>query len=244
MDRRVWLGIGLILVGILALIHNVGWVDVTSQFVLAVIMVAIGIMALALYLRQDRSLALLIIGLVTLPWGFGIGLYEIGWIGFGLEGNFFLLGVALGFLAVYLHNDRQWWAVIPGGMLLVFDVVSALQDYIYSIGDFTGFLMFFGFGLVFLYLYLIRDEKNHLGWARYPAWASFLFALFLLYIQTDNRIAQIFVSVVLILIGLGLLLAGRKAGEPEEESGAQIQPPDEAAARQEPPEAEQPGEGE
>jgi len=213
MDRKVWLGVTLILAGILALVHNLGLVDVTAFFILAVFMVVIGVIATWVYVRNDRSLPLLIIGLVTFLWGVAIGLFEADLIGFGLQRDLFVLGMALGILAVYFHNERHWWAVIPGGVLGVIAVVDAIEGQFYLSEGIAGFLIFFGIGLVFFYLYLIRDEKNRLSWARYPAFISILVSLFVLYTDSQNRFAQLFVAVALIGLGIGLVL-GAKSRRP------------------------------
>jgi hypothetical protein len=58
----------------------------------------------------------------------------------------------------------QWWAIIPGGVLLTLGVVSSLED---VSGMDTGGLFFLGLGLTFILVALLPGGRSR-SWALIP----------------------------------------------------------------------------
>ena len=78
------------------------------------------------------------------------------------------------------------------------------------------FIFFFGVGLTFGFLYLIKDEENKLRWAQYPAIFLLLFSFFLLLVSEEGLLADMALPVALILLGAIVAikaLAGKAATE-------------------------------
>jgi hypothetical protein len=93
---------------------------------------------------------------------------KIGWGGLA-----FLGGIGVGFWAVYIRQPTNWWAIIPGGVLLTLGFTSALSE-AFNISE-TGGVFFVGLGLTFLLLALLAK----LRWAIIPAAVLLLFGFFL-----------------------------------------------------------------
>ncbi|MFC2174214.1 hypothetical protein ACFLU6_16590, partial [Acidobacteriota bacterium] len=78
-------------------------------------------------------------------------------------------GAALAFLLGFLLNADRWWCAMVAGLLCVLGVVIALGEISWLPERFAALILFEGSALVFGFLYLIRDPKNNLAWARHPA---------------------------------------------------------------------------
>ncbi len=111
--------------------------------------------------------ALLIIG------GLVFLLQNIGVIG-PLHGYLFALLFALGglvFLGVLVSDRRQWWAVIPGVVLLDLGVIIALGEatdrgMLRMPGEWIGGIFLLGLGAAFFLVFFMRPE---FWWAIIPA---------------------------------------------------------------------------
>lgn len=109
------------------------------------------------------------------------------------------------FVGVFVADKRQWWALIPGGVLIVQAIIPVLD--LFLPGEVTGALFFVGVGLVFGVLYLLRGPDRPLGWAIWPALGCCAFGLFVL---VASHIEQwIVFAGPLFLIALGLLIVWR-----------------------------------
>lgn len=119
-------------------------------------------------------------------------------------GTLVLLLIALPFLAVYAAGpDKNWWALIPAGVLasvalLVF--LAAGRDVSPEAGARLSGVLFLGSAVTFSLLWLQRATAPT-AWAIYPAGA--LAALALLAFVLGSRLE---VAWPLVLIGVGLLL--------------------------------------
>lgn len=94
------------------------------------------------------------------------------------------VGLALAFAHVYLLNRTEhWWAIMPGGFMLVLSAVIVLSRQVARL-DLLGALLFIGLGLVFG-LVVLGDRQRH-WWALLPGTILVLFGLFLLSATTAN----------------------------------------------------------
>ncbi len=139
------------------------------------IFVLIGLGFLAWFLmdrqRHWRAIAgfpLLAAGALILLAGRGISLGE--WQAAAL-----LFGVALGFWAVLLTHDDNWWALVPAGVLTL---LAGLNGFQARLDDATWLALFLlGLGLIFGLLYVLRLGQQDTGWAGLPAAAFLLIGL-------------------------------------------------------------------
>jgi hypothetical protein len=112
----------------------------------------------------------------------------------------FVLG-AVFFLSIFMNNRMNWWAIIPGIILLCIGIAIAIDYLVPQAAEFwAGAVVLGGIGLSFAIIYLINRT---MWWAIIPAGAMFSLAVMLAleYYFPGDAIAGVF------LIGLGLTFA-------------------------------------
>jgi len=114
------------------------------------------------------------------------------------------VGQALAFAHVYLlDRDERWWAVIPGGFMLVLGGVIALSSRTED-PDALGTLLFVGLGAVFILLYLL-GRRTRLWWALIPGAVLIIFGLFLFSVDRSQENALVrWWPLLLVFVGLAL----------------------------------------
>ncbi|MEZ4712142.1 MAG: hypothetical protein R3A44_33450 [Caldilineaceae bacterium] len=86
-------------------------------------------------------------------------------------------GLALAFVHIYLlDRNERWWAIIPGGFMLILGLVIALSGLIVRI-ETLGALLFTGMGAVFFALYALGGRRRQ-WWALIPGSVLLIFGLF------------------------------------------------------------------
>ncbi len=157
---RLWIGAGLVLLGVLMLSERFGFFHGVTNFFWGLVFLAGGAYFLYRFANNMRGewwaaipgFALLGIGVQSLLPGM-LG----DWSGF-----LFLGALGLGFFAVYFSDRERWWAIIPGGVLVTLGLTSVLGD-VFGVHE-TGGFFFLGLGLTFLLLAVLAS----LQWAWIP----------------------------------------------------------------------------
>ncbi len=202
MNHRFFIGFFAIGFGLLALVQNLQWIQVTQVFLLAILFIVIGIVAFLFSRATPKKSSPLILSFLSIFWGIGLLLNELGVIQREYISIILIIGAGFSFGAIYLNNMAKWWAVIPAGVLLTLGLVSILDELFPINRGSYSFLTFFGFSLTFFYLYLIRNEKRQLRWAIYPATVLFFLSMTGLFINSRMNFNQIVFGGILILLGL------------------------------------------
>jgi hypothetical protein len=202
LESRVLWGLLLIVGGILVLLESLGVLAV-GDIVWPALMGSASLVFLLLFLRAPR----------TNWWAAIPGFVLLGLTGTiiiddlipGTQGDWggavFLGGIALGFWAVYLASPENWWAVIPGGVLLTLALIAGLSSVFEGLE--MGGVFFFGMGLTFALLAILPTPEGRLTWAMIPA-AALLLAGALVFAAAAQLINYLW-PVLLILGGLYLL---------------------------------------
>ncbi len=144
-------------------------------------------------------------------------------------------GVSVGFFVIYLLDNKHWWAVVPGGLLLALAILVGLAAK-FGPRDLAGFF-FVALGVVAGLVYLVRLGKKE-------AWPAALFTVLfvtlgflLLSLEGWERGAlSRFWPAVLVLLGV-VVIVWRVAWAltPEKEEAAEAwQPPASWTAQPEP----------
>ena len=93
-------------------------------------------------------------------------------------GAIVMLGIGLSFWLIYGINRENWWAIIPGGVLVTLAVVAGVDPYV---GDNAGGGIFLlGLGLTFALLGVLPSPQGRMQWAFIPAGIILVIAFFLL----------------------------------------------------------------
>ena len=111
------------------------------------------------------------------------------------------IGQAIAFAHVYLlDRSENWWAVIPGGFMLVLGGTIALSSRTEDPAT-LGTVLFVGMGAVFFLLYLL-GQSLRLWWSLIPGSVLVLFGLFLSSIErSEQNVILHWWPVLLILLG-------------------------------------------
>jgi hypothetical protein len=176
-SRMIW-GIILVLAGILFLLQEFQILGSAFE-ILWVILIAAGSGAFLwiYFTKRDQWWAVIpgltlfgltLVGLENLIQVFPAG----NW-----TGAIFLGCIGLAFWLVYLRRQEQWWAIIPGGVLVTLALVAGMD----SLADWSDVLFFLGLGLTFMMVALLPNKTHDTRWAFIPggillALGVFLFA--------------------------------------------------------------------
>jgi hypothetical protein len=200
-DRMAW-GFILILGGVLFLLENLNVISISGLF-WALLFALAGLAFLSTFFSDRAAWWAILPGVIFLSLG---GLIAMGVLAPGLAdslgGGFFLGGISLAFWLVYLVDRRNWWAVIPGGVLATIAVVAGLGDR--APGMETGGIFFMGLGLTFALLGVLPNPGVNLRWAFIPAGILIVFGV--LIAAASANIVNYVWPVLMILGGLYLLL--------------------------------------
>ena len=189
--RLLW-GLLLILAGIIFLLNSMGTISI-GDYQWAIILIIGGLAFLSVFLADRQqwwalfpSFGLLIGGIILfletafpgLPSDFG-GVIALG-------------GIGLAFLLIFLFNLKNWWALIPAGVMLSLAAMLLL-------GFESGGVFLIGLGLTFGVLGFVPTEHGRMRWAFIPAVVLILVGIFITLAAYD---------LFALLWPLGLIAAG------------------------------------
>lgn len=199
-------GVFLIIFGVLIILDNLYYLYFIEDYAFSYIFIAAGIVLLVTYLLDKKKIWAVVISLFFLFIGISIFISESRYIPEGVIGGLFTFIVGTGFLTAFLKNKKNWWAVIPAGILYTITIMIVLGEYFWYVEDFIAPVFFTGTGLTFGLLYLIRNEENKLNWAKIPALILLIFGIFsgaFVFIDFDENLGF---SFILITAGFAVIL--------------------------------------
>ncbi len=200
-DARLIAGLLLIGGGLIYLLQNLGLIHWGNIF-WGIAAGLAGLLFLALVIRDRTWWWAIIPGLTLLAVAALVALdYLVPSRLATWGGPLFLGAIGLSFWIVYLLDRGQWWAIIPGGVLLTLAAVAALDK---REGLELGGVFFLGLGATFLLVGLAPSPHGPLRWAFIPAGVLILLGL-LLFVGLQAAINTIW-PVALIIGGLFLLV--------------------------------------
>jgi len=200
-------GIFLIIVGVLALLQTLGLLLALATIVWTLLFAVAGLGFLYVFLAERERWWAVIPGLVLLSIATVIALETwLPRIGDVVSGPLVVLAIALSFWIVYAMDRKNWWAIIPGGVMLS---VAALI-FVDELTDIdSAFILFFGMAATFLLVSFVEVEGRPLRWALIPAGVLALIGLFLAG-QAASALAFV-IPGILVLIGLYLVIRSLRA---------------------------------
>ncbi len=203
----IW-GIVLIVVGILALLQSSGLIGDSFQLLWAIIFGAGGLAFLMWFLRRPAQWwpvipAFALLGLAALMFVEMLAPHVAKTWG----GAIFLGGLALGFWVVYLSDRSNWWAIIPGGVLVTLALVAGLGSSVSGMQ--TGGIFFLGLAATFALVGILPSKEGRMQWAFIPAGVLLLLALVTM-VQAVTVLKYLW-PVVIILLGAFFLYRAVKS---------------------------------
>jgi hypothetical protein len=215
--------IGFSISGIVLLLFNFGVLarfEPAAQYLLATVAILGGCGFFLSYASSRQEWWRLIPGWTLLALAGMILLSTIPALSPQLPSALLFVGLSLAFVHIYLLNRQEfWWAVIPGGFMLVLGCIMALSGYVHRL-ETLGALLFVGMGLVFFVLYGLEGRRRQ-WWSLIPGSILVVFGFFVFSFEqfsAENGSAPLRWW-PLLLIALGLFLGfrsgRRQRAEPE-----------------------------
>jgi predicted membrane protein len=99
-----------------------------DEFVATFVLAAIALPFLVVFLRDRSQWWALIPTYILLAVGVMVALIETGVLSDALVPAYVLLAIALPFFVVYARDPKQWWALIPGGILAIVGVSFLIAE--------------------------------------------------------------------------------------------------------------------
>ncbi len=184
-DKRIgtffW-SASLVVTGLLLILFNFGFLErfePIAQFIVAACFAIIGMGFLGSYLTHRSMWWRLIPGWTFLSVAAMVLASTIPTINTLMIPAVLFLGLALAFGNIFLINRTEnWWAIIPGGFMLVLSVVIWLNTVVSSL-EVLFAISLIGMGLVFLLITLLGPTDVR-WWPLIPGLVLVLFGLFIL----------------------------------------------------------------
>jgi hypothetical protein len=192
-DPRLWLGVLLVLGGLLSLLDVMGVISNGGGIFWGLILGTGGLIFLYMLINNREN------WWAAFPAFTLLGLAISSFLPSSLsayDGLVFFAGISLGFWWVYFTDKQRWWAIIPAGVLLTLGVVSVVDNTPSDLA--TGGLFFLGLGLTFILVAILPGEGGR-SWALIPGTVLLLFGALL---GTPLRgVTNYLFPAVLILLG-------------------------------------------
>lgn len=202
------MGFLLVTAGVLLLLHNFGFLEGARDFVWTLFFALGGLAFLAVFLGDRAQWWAVIPGLVLLSLAVLIGVDDLDprftkvW-----GGSIFLGGIGLSFWIIYLTQYKNWWAIVPGGVLFTLALIAGLSSL--SPGLELGGVFFLGLACTFGAVYLLPKPEGRMNWALIPAGILFVMGTLLTAAATD--LIRYIWPAMLILVGIILVVRTLRA---------------------------------
>ena len=207
---RFWIpvigGVLLVLAGVIILLNNFNVISLSWEWIIGPMFAVGGLVFLLVFILNTNEWWALIPGFVL------VGLGLIIFMGQNFQtaseqwgGAIFLGMIGLAFAAIYLTHPENWWAVIPGGVLLTLAGTTLIEENT----ALSGGIFFLGLALTFGLLYILPKPSGKLTWALYPA-AILLVVGVLAFLGATDLSGYILPAILLVIGGIVLFRATRK----------------------------------
>ncbi len=200
-SRLVW-GALLILAGVMFMLQQLNILGNAFQYLWLLLMAAgAGVFLWIYFTKQEQWWAVIpgltLTGLVVVALQDLLDIVPTGdW-----SGGVFLGFLGLAFWLVYLRKREQWWAIIPGGVLVTLALVAGLE----FLSDWTEVIFFLGLAATFALVGVLPNKTNDTKWAFIPAGILFIFG-FALFAPLQSVLQVVW---PLALVGLGVYIMVR-----------------------------------
>ena len=207
-DFRLAIGGVLILMGGLLLLQQMGILSGDISVIWASLLIAAGVVFLAVFALNRQHWWALIPGLTLL----GVGIIPfLPDVYTYLGGSIMLGAVGLSFFMIYLFHHEHWWAIIPGGVLMTLAFSAYL---VFQLGNtiagievdkvVLGSAFFLGLSITFLLVAILPNPTGRMKWALIPSAALLLTALTAASFRLQQMMVYVW-PVALVLAGIYLI---------------------------------------
>lgn len=201
LTSKIFWGLILVLGGIILLLESLGILEGSEVFWMAILAIA-GILFLIAFLSNRGAWWAVIPGVSFLAIATGLGLDTFGDIAGETLGSIVLGGIGLSFWIVYLVERNNWWAIIPGGVLVTLAIVAGMEGN--NDGMTSGGIFFAGLGLTFSLVALLPNKVGRMTWAWIPG--GILLVLAVIIFANIEGLFNYILPIVVIALGLIFIL--------------------------------------
>ncbi len=180
-DISLIVGGFLIVMGLVLLLQNFGFVMFGALLTLfwASAFAIGGAIFITVFIRDQNNWWALIPGFTLLGLAIMVGFDLIASDYASVLGApIFMASIGLGFFAVYAAQRENWWAIIPGGVLMSIAAMIFLEE-AFPGPEWVG-VMFWGMAATFALLAILPVQQEKMHWAFIPAVVLFLIGAFFL----------------------------------------------------------------
>jgi hypothetical protein len=206
-SRALW-GLLLIAAGVFFLLESLDILQLGSAW--SLVFAAGGVIFLVTFIGRREDWWAAIPGFALLGIGLLIGVDALfPELGETIGGGLFLGSLSLAFIAIALRTGGdQWWAVIPGGILLILSLLLAIEPYIGEDAFAGTFLL--GIAATFALVYVLPLPKGDTSWALIPA--GILAVIGAIVLASATAWANLIWPIVLIAAGIFILVRNVRKG--------------------------------
>lgn len=206
-SRALW-GLLLIAAGVFFLLESLDILQLGSAW--SLVFAAGGVIFLVTFIGRREDWWAAIPGFALLGIGLLIGVDALfPELGETIGGGLFLGSLSLAFIAIALRTGGdQWWAVIPGGILLILSLLLAIEPYIGEEAFAGTFLL--GIAATFALVYVLPLPKGDTSWALIPA--GILAVIGAIVLASATAWANLIWPIVLIAAGIFILVRNVRKG--------------------------------
>ena len=200
---RIVGGILLVVVGILTLLQGLGALDNIAPIFWAIIFCIGGILLLYIFLANRVHWWAIIPGFLLLSVAALLVVEEFAPdLGGDWEGVLVLGGIGAAFWVIYFMKREQWWAIIPGGVMVTLALVTGLSSTLDS--DVAGGVFFLGLGLTFGLMAFLPSSEGRMKWAPIPG--AILLIIGAVIMSASTEVFKYLWPAALILVGIYLIV--------------------------------------
>ena len=201
---RAALGGALMLIGMLALLQNLGLFRLSEEYMISLIFSSSGL-ALFYYGRTTIKQWALYLGGALFIVGVIIFISATSFLPDEMIGTLWLWLLAGLMYRVYHRNNDRWWSLLVAIPAFTVGAVVLLEGYHLLRGEMVAILIILGIAGAFTVLYAIRSPERKLNWAKYPAAVFYAVALIIFSVEYYEDAFPYALSGLLILTGLYLI---------------------------------------
>ena len=200
---RIVGGILLVVVGILTLLQGLGALDNIAPIFWAIIFCIGGVLLLYIFLTNRVHWWAIIPGFLLLSVAALLVVEEFAPdLGGDWEGVLVLGGIGAAFWVIYFMKREQWWAIIPGGVMVTLALVTGLSSTLDS--DVAGGVFFLGLGLTFGLMAFLPSSEGRMKWAPIPG--AILLIIGAVIMSASTEVFKYLWPAALILVGIYLIV--------------------------------------
>jgi hypothetical protein len=196
-------GLLMIAAGILFLFQSLGYLEGAGGLFWALVFAAAGGIFLYVFFTNREQWWALIPGFTLIGLGGLIALETLAprWSD-PLGVVVFMSFIGLSFWGIYLNQRENWWAIIPGGVLVTIAAFLAVEAFIP--GEGVVGIFFIGLGLTFVLVAYLPKPEGQMQWALIPA--GILLFMGVIFLATAVSAWKFIGPGILVLIGVYLIV--------------------------------------